>query len=592
MSTCTTARGRKRTHGVAMTTNNNRRKIRIPRPSSAGTLAVLLIVSSCCSRQHHGKMQGTALHAGGIWGTVMTMLPVLTAVAAEEQQMPVVDSYQGEMVDPVELGAHHDDEEEQHMSPLAAAADIGTRSDDTAEAAVPPAQEEQVGLEKARSSEEAEDPTANKAREESHSTQPLHHKDNEATVSSKKKGVPFGGFAGTAAAAATADTNTSATTVATKTSPSKNDNIIPPDGFVLASRIVSIEGLSYFVDSVGVGASTESDANAAGALSPPPVFGDLTIPFLDCGAVGSFTDAIDMRDCSFRHLPSGAEPFGWATVDAPQLVVALQPLEVTVSGGGGDDGLESTLRNFRAGDVLLFEDTDGKGHKMKAAPIKKKGATGGKPAATPILHPDMSVLIISLPPQKRHGNHHRAGTGATSGSSGSKDKTAIRLPALFGRRNSHNNEGGSVDGDPPRPCLVETDGTYSSLGPPASQTLSDVLPSPGRLIRGAVGAVLSALMTDRWLGRGQPRISGWLGGCALVVGGTCGVAAVGEGTLESLADWWEEFVISRRFMDGEDVVEDVGNNDNEDLDLDGLKEEIKEEILPQMLAGRNSSEKL
>ena len=45
-------------------------------------------------------------------------------------------------------------------------------------------------------------------------------------------------------------------------------------------------------------------------------------------------------------------------------------------------------------------------------------------------------------------------------------------------------------------------------------------------------------------------------------------------------------------MDGEDVVEDVGNNDNEDLDLDSLKEEIKEEILPQILAGRNSSEKL
>lgn len=572
-----------------MTTKNNRHKIRIPRPSSAGTLAVLLIVSSCCSRQHHGKMQGTALHAGAIWGTMMAMLPVLTAVAAEEQQMPVVDSYQGEMVDPVEMGAHHEDED-QHMSPPAAAADIG--SDDTV---TPPAQEEQVvpvEAERARSGQEAEDSTANRAREESHSTQPLHHKDNETTVSSaKKKGVPFGGFAGTAAASATADTNTSSTTA---TSQIKNDNIIPPDGFILSSRIVSIDGLSYFVDSVGDGASTESDADAAGALSSPPVLGDLTIPFLDCGAVGSFTDAIGMRDCSFRHLPSGAEPFGWSTVDTPQLVVALQPLEVTVSGGGGDDGLESTRRNFRAGDVLLFEDTDGKGHKMKAAPVKKKGATGGKPAATPTLHPDMSVLIISLPPQKRHGNHRRVGTGATSGSgsSGSKDKTAIRLPALFGRRNSHDQEGGSVDGGLPRPCLVETDGTYSSLGPPASQTLSDVLPSPGRLIRGAVGAVLSALMTDRWLGRGQPRVSGWLGGCALVIGGTCGFAAVGEGTLESLADWWEEFVISRRFMDGEDVVEDVGKNDDEDLDLDGLKEEIKEEILPQILAGRNSSEKL
>ena len=111
-------------------------------------------------------------------------------------------------------------------------------------------------------------------------------------------------------------------------------------------------------------------------------------------------------------------------------------------------------------------------------------------------------------------------------------------------------------------------------------------------MRGAVGAVLSALVTDRWLGRGQPRISGWLGGCALVVGGTCGFAAVGEGTLESLADWWEEFVINRKITDSEDEDEDVNVNDNDDLDLEGLKEEIKEEILPQIFAGRNSSEKL
>lgn len=523
-------------------------------------------------------MQGTALHAGGIWGTMLT-LPVVT-VAAEEQ-VPV--DFNGIMEDPVEMSAHHH-VEEHPMSPPAN--NIG--SDETA-VVTPPVEEEQVVPAEAKQarSDEAKVLTANKARE-GHSTQPLHHKEDE-TVSSKKKGVPFGGFAGTAAT--TADTNTSTTTAATTTSHTgiKNDNIVPPDGFVLASRIVSIEGLSYFVESHGDG-KAQNDA----VLSPPPVLGDLTIPFLDCGAVGSFTDAIGMRDCSFRHLPSGAEPFGWSTVDTPQLVVALQPLEVTVSGGGGDDGMESTRRNFRAGDVLLFEDTDGKGHKMKAAPVKKKGATGGIPAAAPTLHPDMSVLIISLPPQKRHGNHHRIGTATNfgSGGSGSKDKTAIRLPALFGRRSSHNKEGGIIDGDPPRPCLVETDGTYSSLGPPASQTLSDVLPSPGRLIRGAVGAVLSALMTDRWLGRGQPRISGWLGGCALVVGGTCGFAAVGEGTLESLADWWEEFVINRRFTDSEDVVEDFGNNDDKDLDLEGLKEEIKEEILPQIFPGRNSSEKL
>jgi len=496
-------------------------------------------------------------------------MPFFAGAAAEG-----MSAESGDAADPVEETASQDT--------------TTTDSSDTiADEAVTREEPEQDTSTASMSSEEAEPSTVhvNEASKSTSIPQSSHPSDNE-TASAKKKGVAFGGFAGTAAPPGTEGRNTNTSTTSHQDSGSGGD-IVPPDGFVLASRIVSVDGLSYFVDS----AEDDMVDSELSVLGPPPVLGDLTIPFLDCGAVGSFTDAMSMRDCSFRHLPSGAEPFGWSTVDTPQIMVALQPLEVTVSGGGGDDGLEATRRNFRAGDVLLFEDTEGKGHKMKAAPVKKKGATGGKLAPTPSLHPDMSVLIISLP--KRHASHHRAGTGtgASSGSGGgSEDKTAIRLPALFGKRKNHNKENDTANGDPPRPCLVETDGTYSSLGPPASQTLSDVLPSPGRIIRGAVGAVLSALATDRWLGRGQPRVSGWLGGCALVVGGTCGFAAVGEGTLESLADWWEEFVIMRRYSDGEDGNEN--DKDSDDMDLEGLKEEIKEEILPTLFAGRNSSEKL
>jgi len=535
------------------------------------SLAFLLIMSSCCHQLRHDDANSsemhrrTALHAGGIWGVMMPM----PAVVAAEEQVPV----EWDVVDNNAHEEEKEEEEEEQKQNFSQAADIG--SGETAVTREEEERKEEHDVpEQAMPGEETDVPTAKTARE-AHNAQ------------LQKKGVPFGGFAGTAT-----DTNTSTTTTTTTTiSQIRKDDVIPPDGFVLASRVVSIDGLSYFVDSDGDKAHAQSDAGAA-LISPPLVLGDLSIPFLDCGAVGSFTDAIGMRDCSFRHLPSGAEPFGWSTVDTPQLVVALQPLEVTVSGGGGDDGMEATRRNFRAGDVLLFEDTDGKGHKMKAAPVKKKGATGGKPAPTPSFNPDMSVLIISLPPQKRYSSSHRARTGANSGpgNGGSKDKTSVRLPVLFGKRKNPNKEGDSVSGDPPRPCLVETDGTYSSLGPPASQTLSDVLPSPGRFIRGTVGAVISALVTDRWLGRGEPRIAGWLGGCALVVGGTCGFAAVGEGTLEGLADWWEEFVINRKFTNGEDGDEAVSDGEDGDLDLDGLKEEIKEEILPTLIAGRNSSD--
>ena len=557
LTTAMPTRVRQRTPGAApvpATYSRGRTHVHVGLTRSA--LGVLLLVSCSPLVMLHGGAPG-----GGICGT----MPFLAGAAAEG-----MSAESGAAADPVEEIASQDT--------------TTTDSSDTIADEAVTREEPEQDTSTSMSSEEAEPSTVhvNEASKSTSIPQSSHPSDNE-TASAKKKGVAFGGFAGTAAAPpGTEGRNTNTSTTSHQNSGSGGD-IVPPDGFVLASRIVSVDGLSYFVDS----AEDNMVDSELSVLGPSPVLGDLTIPFLDCGAVGSFTDAMSMRDCSFRHLPSGAEPFGWSTVDTPQIMVALQPLEVTVSGGGGDDGLEATRRNFRAGDVLLFEDTEGKGHKMKAAPVKKKGATGGKPAPTPSLHPDMSVLIISLP--KRHANHHRAGTGtgASSGSGGdSEDKTAIRLPALFGKRKNHNKENDTANGDPPRPCLVETDGTYSSLGPPASQTLSDVLPSPGRIIRGAVGAVLSALATDRWLGRGQPRVSGWLGGCALVVGGTCGFAAVGEGTLESLADWWEEFVINRRWNGNEN------DKDSDDMDLEGLKEEIKEEILPTLFAGRNSSEKL
>jgi len=341
---------------------------------------------------------------------------------------------------------------------------------------------------------------------------------------------------------------------------------LPPDGFVLAARIISVDGRSYFmessdddVDSNGDDGIVEDKVEGTGSSSS---LADLTIPFLDCGAVGSFTDAIGMKECSYRHLPAGAEPIGWTTVESPQLVVALHPLEVTVSGGGGEDGTAEMKRNFKAGDVLLFEDTNGQGHKMKSAPLQSTPTTEGVASST--LHPDMTVLIIALP-RHRHYHSYRS----------SKEKGIIHLPALFGRRNRDTESSGSdTGGKPPRPCLVETDGTYSSLGP-ASNSIFDIIPPPGRLIRATLGAALSALLTHKLVGRTPIGVASCIGGCALVVGGTCGIAAVGEGTLDNVADWWEGFIVERRFAAREERLGDVEGLDafEEDLLLFGVDQE-------------------
>lgn len=115
----------------------------------------------------------------------------------------------------------------------------------------------------------------------------------------------------------------------------------PPEGLSLSAHVVvsTDDGLSYF------------------ASNPLPV-----IPFTDCGPVmGSLTEQIPLRQMKFRHFPAMAET-SWGTLSdtEPQLVVCLHPLEVIVSGNNQESQI------FQAGDVILFEDQIGKGHKLRA----------------------------------------------------------------------------------------------------------------------------------------------------------------------------------------------------------------------------------
>lgn len=315
----------------------------------------------------------------------------------------------------------------------------------------------------------------------------------------------------------------------------KKRKYVPPDGFRLAARIVTIDGLSHFID------TTQQDGEEDHEAVAPD--DHLTVPFLDCSAIGSFTESIRMNDCSFRHLPAGTEPVDWMTLDeasGPQVVVALQPLEVTVSGGSGEDGRSETRKTFKSGDTLLFEDIGGRGHKMRSVPASLISSDPSFKATHQHgmggIHSDMSVLIISLPRQNQYQHNQQKTSGSLT-----------NLSSLFGRWSKGSS--GAKEGDneelPPRPCLVETDGTYSSLGP-APRNLGNVLPSKARLIRATVGAALSAVLTHRLLSQMPIGVAACVGGGALLVAGTCGFSAVGEGTLDSVADWWEGFILERR----------------------------------------------
>jgi len=177
-----------------------------------------------------------------------------------------------------------------------------------------------------------------------------------------------------------------------------------PLGFKLDGRVVTSpsDGLSYFLD------------------APKDNVGMMTIPYsyLECGpTIESSTEAFSTLDMVLRHLPASAQSVshwtnlgGGITIESsfddveegvddttkyidtdgdveprPILVVALSPIDITVSGNNEES------RVYQPGSVILMEDTVGKGHKIRAAPVVNDSAAESSNAQ------DMSLLMVTLP---------------------------------------------------------------------------------------------------------------------------------------------------------------------------------------------------
>lgn len=94
-------------------------------------------------------------------------------------------------------------------------------------------------------------------------------------------------------------------------------------------------------------------------------FDEVTIPLKENGMIGSLSNAIAVDSIIFREV----EPsYDWDFHTAPQrqFIILLD----------GEIEIETSLhdkKNFSGGDVLLVEDTTGKGHKTKnLKPTKRK----------------------------------------------------------------------------------------------------------------------------------------------------------------------------------------------------------------------------
>ncbi|KAL3771802.1 hypothetical protein ACHAW5_005357 [Stephanodiscus triporus] len=286
----------------------------------------------------------------------------------------------------------------------------------------------------------------------------------------------------------------------------------PPQGFRLAGRIVTSpsDGLSYFLD--------------APQVDPGDSNGDwmMTIPYryLECGpTIESTTEAFPLTDMVLRHFPHSATMGHWMNLgggvtienvinegedgegtryfdtDAnneghPKLLVALSPIEITVSGNNEESRL------FNPGDVILMEDTLGKGHKMNAAPVIYDKAQHSK--KTDAHGQDLFVIMVSLPHtvhlpiydwlEESSYIHETSSSSAKSFASSlpstpdgtdnvdidlnDKEKEAERALLGFAPKHLHHKhrkqrKRSSLAPESKKPCPLEYDSVYTSLFIPA-----------------------------------------------------------------------------------------------------------------------------
>jgi len=86
-------------------------------------------------------------------------------------------------------------------------------------------------------------------------------------------------------------------------------------------------------------------------------FDDVEIPLRDAGAIGHLSEPIAAESVIFRTNEAGYD-YDWHVAPRRQLIVLLDgAIEIETSDGH--------RRTFRGGDVLLMEDTTGRGHRTR-----------------------------------------------------------------------------------------------------------------------------------------------------------------------------------------------------------------------------------
>ena len=87
-------------------------------------------------------------------------------------------------------------------------------------------------------------------------------------------------------------------------------------------------------------------------------FGDLEVELFDSGEIGRLSMALPAASLVFRETP-GDYDFDWHPAPSKQFILMLEG-GVEIEVGDGE------VRVFDTGDVVLVEDTTGRGHRSRA----------------------------------------------------------------------------------------------------------------------------------------------------------------------------------------------------------------------------------
>ncbi|CAB9496198.1 expressed unknown protein [Seminavis robusta] len=295
--------------------------------------------------------------------------------------------------------------------------------------------------------------------------------------------------------------------------------IKPPSGFAICARVYTDphDKLAHFTD------VEEGD--------------HITLPYWECGATGSTTSPLPVKDAYFRHALSGSKPQVWSGAEYgphPQLVVALKRMEIVLNSG--------ETKQLTPGQVVLMEDVVSGGHKFKALEADF----------------DMTYLVLTLPQHYHHVGKDRMALKQGTMEKKKQPPCANEQPQQ--QQQQHAAGGAFVPKSTPLTTLSSWETILSGHTVPDGEVAPLREGRVRKLLLGAIGVSVSSLVVD-FLGKVAPL---WL---AVGIGGTCFVAGGTYGIVQCGDYLWTEWEMSQEKKRLLPAKEEEDEDDDEIIDV-------------------------